>query len=88
MRDRQVDAASRSVLLAGWLTWGSRGAFIQNVISNDRVDLDATQEATLCLEHAEEEQSKRGCDCSVDSSLDVGEHSDEDTSEENDKLRR
>lgn len=59
---------------------------VQKMVTNDRVNLDASKEASLGLEGSEEEKGSRDRDGGVDTVLDGAEYGDEDTSEEDDDL--
>jgi hypothetical protein len=61
---------------------------VEEVVTNHRMDLGPAEESALSLEGAEQEESCRDSDCSVDAVLDRRKDSDKNTSEEDRNLDR
>lgn len=59
---------------------------IKEMITDDRVNLHASEEASSCLESPEDEQSEGGADGGVYTILDGAENGDENTGKEDDDL--
>jgi hypothetical protein len=71
------------VRVAVWLVF-----VLEKMITDDRVDLNLSEETTTSLDNTEEEKSDRHTNSSVDTVLNRGEDGDEDTGEEDENLDR
>ena len=76
MRNRQVDVTSRLFGIVVGLARCPSVSLVQHVVANDGVDLDASKEASLCLEHAEDVNCERDRNRRVNAVLDAGEDCD------------